>query len=218
MDGSANGKVQEVNNGETMTPKTLLALGDSLTAGWGLTPDQAFPTLLEKMLAEDGCSVRIINAGVSGDTSTGGLTRLPWLLSGPADERSDMALVALGANDGLRGIDPAVMEESLSAILERLKQDNIPTLLAGMLAPPNFGAEYAETFNAVFPRLAERYGVTLYPFILEGVATRPELNQPDGIHPNAAGAEEIAKRLYPLVRDLAAQVGACSDSDSDPGN
>lgn len=174
----------------------LLAFGDSLTSGWGLAARDAFPAQLERALHAAGRkNVRVIASGVAGDTSAGGRARLAWSLA----DRPDAAIVELGANDGLRGIDPASTYGNLDAILAELKRRGIPVLLAGMYAPPNLGREYGEAFNAIYPRLAERHGVVLYPFFLEGVAVEPALNQPDGIHPNAEGVAVIVERILPYV-------------------
>jgi acyl-CoA thioesterase-1 len=189
-------------------PIRLMALGDSLTAGYGLADGEAFPARLQQELAGRGYAVTVLNAGVSGDTTAGGLARLDWAL---ADE-PDLALVELGANDGLRGIDPAATRENLAGILERLTAEGVPTLLAGMYAPPNLGREYGEAFNAIYPDLAEAYGVPLYPFFLEGVATDPALNQDDGIHPNADGVTAIVERIAPYVVDLIETSGVAAGS------
>ena len=174
----------------------LLAFGDSLTSGWGLAARDAFPAQLERALHAAGRkNVRVIASGVAGDTSAGGRARLAWSLA----DRPDAAIVELGANDGLRGIDPASTYGNLDAILAELKRRGIPVLLAGMYAPPNLGREYGEAFNAIYPRLAQRHGVVLYPFFLEGVAVEPALNQPDGIHPNAEGVAVIVERILPYV-------------------
>jgi acyl-CoA thioesterase I len=175
----------------------IAVLGDSLTAGYGLAVENAFPARLAERL--DGAEV--LDAGVSGDTSAGGLARLDWVLG----DHPSHVIVALGANDGLRGIEPAVMEANLAAILQRLADDGIPALLTGMLAPPNMGSDYTAEFNAVFPRLAERFGVPLYAFFLDGIAAQPALLLEDGMHPNAAGADEMARRMAPMVRDWLAQ-------------
>ena len=174
----------------------LLAFGDSLTSGWGLAARDAFPAQLERALHAAGrTDVRVIASGVAGDTSAGGRARLAWSLA----DRPDAAIVELGANDGLRGLDPASTYDNLDAILTELKRRNIPVLLAGMYAPPNLGREYGRAFNAVYPRLAERHGVPLYPFFLDGVAVEPHLNQPDGIHPNEKGVAVIVERILPYV-------------------
>jgi acyl-CoA thioesterase I len=177
----------------------LLVLGDSLTAGYGLAKNQAFPARLERALRAEGIDAEVIDAGVSGDTSAGGLARLDWALGNPPP---DFAIVELGANDGLRGLPPAAMEANLDAILSRLKARNVRVLLAGMRAPRNLGREYAGEFDGVFARLAQKHGAILYPFFLDGVATDPALNQGDGLHPNAAGVDVIVARILPYVKQL----------------
>lgn len=179
-------------------PVRILALGDSLTAGYGLLAEQGFPAQLEKALRDQGVDVRVINAGVSGDTSAGGLARLDWALA----EKPDVAIVELGANDGLRGLDPAKMQANLDAILTRLKGRGIKVLLTGMRAPPNFGQDYAEAFARVYPDLARRHGVALYPFFLDGVVRQPGLNQKDGLHPTADGVKVIVRAILPMVRQV----------------
>ncbi|MBI3452328.1 MAG: arylesterase [Rhodospirillales bacterium] len=177
----------------------LLMLGDSLTAGYGLSAQQALPVRLDAALRAASVSVEVINAGVSGDTTAGGLSRLDWVVG---SAKPQFAIVALGANDGLRGLDPRAMFDNLDRIVGKLQAQGIRVLLAGMYAPPNFGRDYAAEFNGVFPRLAAKHKVPLYPFLLEGVATHPALNQADGIHPNAAGVETIVRRLLPEVKKL----------------
>lgn len=178
----------------------LLAFGDSLVHGYGLPSPDNFPSQLEEELTGDGRNVEVINAGNSGDTSAAGLARLDWTLA----ETPDAAIVVLGANDALRGLDPAKTYENLDAILTRFEEIGVPVLLAGMMAPRNMGADYAEEFDAVYRRLAGEHEVIFYPFFLEGVATDPDLNQPDGIHPNAAGVAEIVERILPRVEELLA--------------
>jgi acyl-CoA thioesterase-1 len=185
----------------------VLAFGDSLTQGYGVPPGLDFPTVLEHALKAKGIDATIINAGVSGDTSAGGLARLDWSL-GHAKTQPDAAIVELGANDGLRGLAPAEMEKNLDAILARLKLRNVPVLLAGMKGPRNFGSAYAAEYDAVFPRLAKKYGVLFYPFFLEGVALDRALVQPDGLHPNPKGVEAIVSRITPLVIELVHQAQA----------
>lgn len=182
---------------------TIMALGDSLTAGFGLAPGEGFPAQLETALQEAGYDVAVLDAGVSGDTTSGGLARLDWALT----PETDAVIVQLGGNDALRGIDPSVTEQSLEGILTSLQDRELPTLLAGMLAPPNMGAAYGERFNPVFARLAERYGTVYYPFFLDGVAAQPDLNLPDGIHPTAEGIGLIVERILPYVEDLISRVG-----------
>jgi acyl-CoA thioesterase-1 len=173
----------------------IVALGDSLTAGFGVVANDGFAVRLEAALRGAGANARVVNAGVSGDTSAGGLARVDWILV----DAPDLVIVELGANDGLRGLDPADMETNLGAILTRLADKGVPAILTGMVAPPNMGRAYGDAFNAVFPRLAERHGVDFYPFFLEGVAARPALNQRDGIHPNPAGVRIIVERFTPLI-------------------
>jgi acyl-CoA thioesterase I len=176
----------------------VLALGDSLTAGYGLPADAAFPVQLEKALRAQGYDVSIINAGVSGDTSAGGRARLDWALA----DKPKFAIVELGANDGLRGIDPKVTEQNLDAILTRLKAEGVTVLLTGMLAPPNYGPEYAESFRQVYVRLAQRHHVAFYPFFLDGIARDPKLNQSDGLHPTREGVAVIVSRILPSVKQV----------------
>lgn len=183
-------------------PIRILMLGTSLTQGYGLPPGTEIPALLQAKLRASGIDARVINAGVSGDTSAGGLSRLDWSLA----EQPDAAIVELGSNDALRGIPPTQTEKNLSAILAKLKAKHIPTLLLGMKAPRNLGPEYANAFDAIYPKLAKQYGARLYPFVLDGVALNPRLNQPDGLHPNAAGAKIIVDRIFPNVKRLVGQV------------
>lgn len=184
----------------------ILALGDSLTAGYGLPAADGFVAQLQRALDEAGLAATVLDGGVSGDTTAGGLARLDWAL---ADE-PHAVILELGANDGLRGLDPAATRANLDAILTRLGEARIPVLLAGMLAPPNLGPEYGDEFNRIYPELAEAHGVALYPFFLDGVAAEPALNQEDGIHPNAAGVRVVVERLLPELRRLidAARAGA----------
>jgi acyl-CoA thioesterase-1 len=179
-------------------PFRLLILGDSLAAGFGLTQTDGFQFRLAEALKSAGEDVAIVDGSVSGDTSAGGRARLEWSLAGGADA----AIVELGGNDGLRGVNPTEMSANLTAILDALAAKHIPVLLSGMYAPPNFGADYQTAFRAVFHRLGARPGILYDPFFLEGVASAPELNQPDGIHPNPEGVRRIVARLLPLVRTL----------------
>jgi len=183
-------------------PIRLLILGDSLSAGYGLAHADGFEAQLAAALRASGHDVRIVDGAVSGDTSAGGLARLDWALG----DGADAAIVELGANDGLRGIDPAVTEKNLTAILDALAARHIPVLLTGMYAMPNLGPDYAAAFRAVFDRLGTRLGVLYDPFFLDGVATVPELNQPDRLHPNPEGVQRIVARLLPLVERLLAEV------------
>jgi acyl-CoA thioesterase-1 len=173
--------------------KRLLVLGDSLTAGYGLPPGQGF---VPKLQAALGPQVAVLDGGVSGDTSAGGLARLDWMLG----DKPTHALVELGANDGLRGIDPVQMEANLDQIVTRLKEAGVKVMLAGMYAPPNLGKAYADAFAGVYPRLAKKHDVPLYAFFLEGVAADRSLNQGDGIHPNEKGVAIIVERLAPELR------------------
>ncbi len=176
----------------------ILAFGDSLTAGLGLPATQAFPARLQALLAAEGLAVEMVNAGVSGDTSADGLARLDWAMA----DHPDAVLVEFGANDALRGVDPKLTYANLDQILARVKASGVKAMLLGMLAPSNWGDAYRQEFDAIYRRLADKYQVPLYPFILDGVALDPRLNQPDGLHPNAAGAEIIAERLAPYVARL----------------
>ncbi len=182
----------------------IVALGDSLTAGYGVAPGDAFPVQLQKALIERGEKVEIINAGVSGDTASAGRDRLDWAL--PAD--ADAVIVELGANDGLRGIDPKVTRTLLDDLLMQLKARKLPVLFTGMKAPRNWGEAYATTFDAMFADLAAKHGALFYPFFLDGVVVDPALNQPDGIHPNPKGVAEIVRRITPKVQELIVQVRA----------
>ncbi|WP_181703425.1 arylesterase [Chthonobacter albigriseus] len=179
-------------------PVTILAFGDSLTAGLGLPGSSAFPAKLEAALKAKGHDVKLVNAGVSGDTAGGGLARLNWSLT----PEIDGVIVELGANDALRGLDPAETRKALDAILKQLKDKQLPVLLAGMLAPPNMGAAYGEAFNRIYPELAATHGAILYPFFLDGVVADRALNQQDGIHPTAEGVDIIVARILPAVESL----------------
>lgn len=179
-------------------PVKMVVLGDSLSAGLGLPASAAFPARLQKALADKGIRVELTNAGVSGDTASGGRDRLDWSVP----DGTDAVIVELGANDALRGIDPAVTRAALTDILTRLKARKIAVLLCGMLAPPNYGSDYAARFNAIYPELSKSFGVPLYPFFLEGVAAEAKLNQADGIHPTADGVDIIVKNILPMVEAL----------------
>ena len=179
----------------------LVALGDSLTAGLGLAPGKAFPDRLEAALRAKGWDVKVINAGVSGDTAADGLARYEWTV--PPD--ADALIIELGANDMLRGLKPEATKATLAAILDKARAAHLPTLLAGMRAAPNLGPEYASQFSAIYPALAKAYDVPLYPFFLDGVAGDPKLNQPDGLHPTADGVEVIVQKILPSVEALMKQ-------------
>ncbi|MEI9994087.1 MAG: arylesterase [Rhizomicrobium sp.] len=182
-------------------PVKILALGTSLTQGYGVPPGFDFTVVLEARLRASGIDAKVINAGVSGDTSAGGLARLDWSLA----DRPDAAILELGSNDALRGQSPAQTESNIAAVLTKLKAAHVPVLLTGMLAPRNFGPEYAAQFDPIYPRLAKRFDVLFYPFILDGVAMNPKLNQADGIHPNPAGVRIVVERILPYVKRLVAQ-------------
>jgi acyl-CoA thioesterase-1 len=175
--------------------KTIVALGDSLTAGFGVDPGESYPALLEKKLQAGGFVYHVVNAGVSGETSSGTLARIDWILT----RKPKLVIVGTGANDGLRGISVNVVEENLREIVTQLKENNVVVLLAGMKMVYNLGPEYVTQFNAVYPRIAEEMGVKLIPFFLEGVAARTNLNQEDGVHPNSEGYKIIVENIYPYV-------------------
>lgn len=192
-------------------PLRIVALGDSLVAGYGLPPGDSFPVRLEKALAANGRSgprVEIVNAGVSGDTVTDGLARLDWAIGDDVDG----VIVELGANDALRGIDPAVTRKALDAILKSLAARGLPVLLAGMQAPPNLGPEYKQAFDRIFPELAAAYDVLFFPFFLDGVAAERNLNQADGMHPNGKGVGVIVERILPKVEELVGRAAARRDA------
>ncbi|MGX5736788.1 arylesterase [Bosea thiooxidans] len=184
----------------------LVAFGDSLTAGYNLPGSAAFPVKLEQALRRKGVAVEIVNAGVSGDTAQAGLERLDWSVP----EGTDGVIVELGANDALRGIDPAQTRQSLEAIITRLKERGIAVMLAGIYAPRNLGADYAKRFDAIHRELAEKHGLVLYPFFLEGIATDRALNQADGLHPTAEGVDVIVRSILPTVERFIATLPARS--------
>lgn len=182
----------------------LLALGTSLTQGYNLPPGTDYCAVLQARLRAKGYDVTVINAGVSGDTSDGGLARLDWLLEDPVDG----VIVELGSNDALRAFDPSIPEKNIDTILSKLAARRIPVLLAGMKAPPNMGRAYVAKFDAIYPALAKRHGVLFYPFFLDGVAAQPKLNQADGMHPNEKGSQVIVTKILPYVEQLIAQIKA----------
>ncbi len=179
-------------------PVRVLMLGDSLTAGYGLVKGQSVPAQLDAALKADGLDVSVINAGVSGDTSAGGRARLGWAMA----DAPDVLIVGLGANDGLRGLDPKDTSKNLEAIIIEGKKAGARVLLLGMLAPPNLGPEYGAEFNRIYPDLAQKNDVALYPFFLEGVVADPQLNQADGIHPNPQGVATIVRNIMPIVKEV----------------
>ena len=187
---------------ETCSDKKLVVLGDSLVAGYGLGPGEAFPEQLGKALEGEGINLKIINAGVSGDTSTGGLARLDWSIG----EDASAVIVELGANDALRGITPEATRKNIEQIIIKLKAKDIKVLLAGMMAPPNMGPAYGKAFNRIYQELAHAHDILLYPFFLDGVAAQPKLNQADGIHPTKEGVSEIVKRFMPAAKKLISQI------------
>jgi acyl-CoA thioesterase I len=176
----------------------ILAFGDSLIAGFGLPADQSFPAQLEKRLRADGIDVHVVDAGRSGDTTAGGLARLDWSLA----DKPDLVILELGANDMLRGIPPSLVRANLDKMIGKIKASGAKLLLVGMRASPNWGEKYQKEFDRLYPELARTHGVALYPFFLDGVAMDPELNQPDGIHPNRRGVALIVERIAPRVADL----------------
>ena len=182
-------------------PIKILAFGTSLTQGYGLPPGTEYPVILQAKLRQAGINATVINAGVSGDTSSDGLSRLDWSLA----DHPDAVILEMGSNDALRGLDPSLTERNLTAILGKLKAAHIPVLLLGMMAPRNYGPEYAKAFDPIYPRLAQKFGVLFYPFVLDGVALDPKLNQADGIHPNPAGVKIVVANMMPYVEKLVAE-------------
>ena len=182
----------------------LVVLGDSLSAGYQLPPDQAFPVQLQKALEANGHDVEVVNAAVSGDTSSGGLSRLDWSVG----EDADAVILELGANDALRGLPPEKTRENINAIVARLTERGVEVLVAGMLAPRNLGDEYALKFDLIFAEVAKAHGALLYPFFLEGVAMKQELNLPDGLHPTGEGVSVIVRNVLPAVEELLARAGS----------
>jgi acyl-CoA thioesterase I len=176
-------------------PAKLVVLGDSLSAGYNLPAAAAFPVRLQKALADKGIAVDIANAGVSGDTTSGGLGRLDWSVP----DGTQGVILELGANDALRGVDPKIPREALTEIIKRLQARGIKVLLCGMLAPPNYGKDYADKFNAIYPDLAKQFDIPLYPFFLDGVAGDSKLNLPDGMHPTAEGVDVVVRKILPTV-------------------
>jgi acyl-CoA thioesterase-1 len=185
-------------------PVKIVVLGDSLSAGYGLPGQAAFPARLAEALKAKGVAATVVNAGVSGDTTSGGRDRLDWSVP----DGTDAVIVELGANDALRGLDPALTKAALEAILQKLQQRRVAVLLAGMKAPRNMGPDYASRFDAIYPALAAAHPVVFYPFFLEGVAADAKLNLADGMHPNAAGVDVIVARILPQVEELIARVRA----------
>ena len=182
-------------------PYRIVGFGDSLMAGYGLNPGESFPEKLEKALRARGHDVVITNAGVSGDTSSGGLSRLDWSIP----DGTQLVILELGANDMLRGIEPEITEKNLDAMISRLNEKNVTVLLAGMRAAPNLGPDYQAAFDSIFPRLAAKYGLVLYPFFIDGVAADPAYQLADGMHPNASGVDRMVERILPDVEKVMAE-------------
>jgi acyl-CoA thioesterase I len=183
-------------------PITLLALGDSLTAGYGLADSDAYPVKLQAALGKTHPGITIVNGGISGDTAADGAARLDWILQ----DNVDALIVELGANDALRGLDPAQTEAALNEILGKAKARKLPVLIMGMKAPPNMGADYVKKFDGIYPRLAEQHGALLYPFFLDGVAAQASLNQQDGMHPTSEGVDIVVSRTLPMIEQLIERV------------
>jgi acyl-CoA thioesterase-1 len=199
MTAGVNAQTPQAGNGGAIK---LAVLGDSLTAGYGLPASAAFPVRLQQALKDKGIDADVLNAGVSGDTTSGGRDRLDWSIP----QGTQAVIVELGANDMLRGVDPKISRAALDDILKKLKARNIAVLLCGMYAAPNLGPDYTKSFNAIYPDLAKEYGVPLYPFFLDGVANDKALNQADGLHPTAAGVDIIVKRILPTVEAFARNI------------
>lgn len=206
--GTASSSAEQTNKKPEKTAVTpeavsdkpkIIAFGDSLTAGFGLTEKESYPYLLQQKLKADGFDYEVVNAGISGDTSLGGLERVDWVLE---QENAQILILELGANDLLRGLPVAKMKQNLSRIIEKAKAKNIQVLLCGMLAPPTMGAQYQREYVSVFPDLAAQYKVAFMPFILEGVALNPKLNQADNIHPNAEGEKVMTENVYAALKPL----------------
>jgi len=195
--GSANAQEKAIN---------LVGFGDSLMAGYQLAPSESYTAQLEAALKAKGHKVVITNAGVSGDTTSAGLSRIDWSVP----DGTDGVILELGANDALRGIAPEQSEKNLDAMLARLKERGIPVLLAGILAPPNMGGDYAEKFNPIYKRLADKYAVPLYPFFLDGVTTLPGMQIEDGMHPNAKGIAVMVERTLPMVEAFLGEIGSAT--------
>jgi len=188
----------------------IIGFGDSLMAGYRLDNNQSFPAMLERALTAKGYDVRLVNAGVSGDTTTTGLTRFDWSIG----EKADLVILELGANDMLRGIDPDITRNNLDAMLERLRVRQIPTLLVGMLSAPNMGEKQGQIFNAIYPQLAEKYALPLYPFFLEGVISQPQYLLDDGMHPNAQGVARMVENFLPLMEQTLKSLGLAPQATS----
>ena len=191
-------KASDMNGGSRDERPTIVAFGDSLTAGYGVPPDDSYPAQLQRRLDQAGYHYRVVNAGVSGDTTAGGLRRVDWILRG----RPRIVILELGANDGLRGLHPSQIRANLERIIVKLQAGGVNVLLAGMKLPPNYGVEYTSRFTAIYPDLARKYRLTYLPFFLEGVGAQPTLNLPDGIHPTGPGYRIIVDHLLPVLESL----------------
>lgn len=189
---------QTVQSPQTLKERTIVAFGDSLTAGFGVPLHEAYPAVLERAIRQAGYSYRVLNAGVSGETTAGGLTRIHWILKNDPE----IVILELGANDGLRGLDLNHTEQNLSELIALLRKNDAQVILAGMRIPVNYGRGYRNAFEGIFPALAERFKIPLIPFFLEGVATDPQLNQADGIHPTAEGYQRVVQQIWPILRPL----------------
>jgi acyl-CoA thioesterase-1 len=198
-DSASNDAASKTAAAKQTARKTIVAVGDSLTAGLGVDESAAYPALLQRKLAGDGYHFNVVNAGVSGETSSGTLSRIGWVISAL---KPDIIILETGANDGLRGIDPDVLRKNLDRIVSVIKANNIKLLLCGMKMLPNLGPEYIKAFASVYPEIARKYAIPLIPFFLEGVAGDPQLNQPDGLHPTAKGYRRIVDHIYPYVLDV----------------
>ncbi|MBN4054185.1 arylesterase [Nitrospira defluvii] len=192
--------ISTVGQSKPATKKgVIVAFGDSLTAGLGVPADQAYPALLKEKLHEEGYHYRVVNAGVSGETTAGGLRRVDWVLK---RMRPDIVILELGANDGLRGLDLGQMEKNLAAIIERFQENDVTIVLAGMKIPPNYGQDYTGKFEKTYQNLADRYNLAFIPFFLEGVAAKPLLNQADGLHPTAKGYRILVDHVWPILEQV----------------
>ncbi len=203
---AVNSSLYATESGREDDPIAILAFGDSLTAGYGLPAGDGFVDQLQTWLnAELDVPVKVVNGGVSGDTSSGGRSRLDWALSPIKSGKPDLVILELGANDALRGVGPEITRQNMDAMLKLLTERNIPTLVAGMLASPSWGPDYEAAFNSIYPELSAQYDVPLYPFFLDGVATIPELNQDDGIHPTKEGVAIIIEKIGPVIKQALSQ-------------
>jgi acyl-CoA thioesterase-1 len=198
-DSISNEAESKTAGAKQTTQKTIVAVGDSLTAGLGVGESEAYPAQLKRKLAGDGHYFNVVNAGVSGETSSGALSRIEWVIS---TLKPDIIILETGANDGLRGIDPDILRKNLDRIISVIKANNIKVLLCGMRILPNMGPEYSKAFMSVYPEIAKKHGIPLIPFFLEGVGGDPRFNQPDRLHPNATGYRRIVDHIYPYVLDV----------------